>query len=633
MNTETTQIGIPYRPEIDGLRAIAVLSVVLNHAGFWPPSGFVGVDIFFVISGYLITSLIYKEWKRTNNVVLFDFYARRVRRLFAALVVVICATVVASVYALSPYGEIKHATYSAAAAFLLSSNIFFNITTGGYFDSNSATYPLLHLWSLSVEEQFYLIWPIIVIFILRISPNRIITILILATACSLVGAEVLIASYPQAAFYQMPARFWELASGGVIAMLPPDRPRYSRHLALTGLVFIVVAISKPTIHFPGLGAAPAVLGALMILYEIHAKSRLGLAGSILRSRPSVFIGLISYSLYLWHWPLLSLYRATHAGESPFEVRVLLCLIAVGLAWITYEFVEKPLRRPDPRTNNKSVVIVGFAASITLAVTVLTIGSSLDQPLPPNDLASVTERDWPSNRHDCHYRGDEALTVFPKTSCNAAHDKSINVVIWGDSMAFAWQPFAWFIGQLSAESVISYTRDSCPPIIDYNNGKSKREESLCRDFNSLVISKINSVDTLIIGARWPLAIETNGEFKEKFASTMNRISSGARRIVVLGPTPTLKDAVPQCIRTNNLDACSVERAKFESASSEIKAFLLSLTKKFDNIQFVDPTNFFCAGSTCPAIKDGYGLYWDSFHVSSTAAREFAKSFIGSGSSGK
>lgn len=616
--------GITYRAEIDGLRAIAVLSVVLYHAGAGPAAGFVGVDVFFVISGYLITALIYKEWMVTGGIDLFAFYARRFRRLFPALAVVVLSTVLVSALVLSPFGEIKQVMQSAAASFLFISNFFFEMTTGDYFDSSTDTLPLLHLWSLAVEEQFYLVWPILLILMLHMRAGLLVPALVVLALASLAFAEFLVINNQNAAFYQMPARFWELAIGGLIALRPSGQLHDGRAVAYLGICVLAVAVFLPSTSFPGSGALPAVMGAALLLYAVHGTRQLGMVGMCLRSRPMVFFGLISYSLYLWHWPLLAIDRATRIAPAPAEIRLLLCVIAVVLAWASYHFVERPFRRGNTCTPEPRIVATGLTACLALALSMVTLGTHLDREPPPTDLASQTGGDMPKNRLNCHYGGNEAVDDFPREGCNSVPDAPVRVAIWGDSMALAWQPFAWAIGNRSGVAATSYSRDACPPVLDYSNGKRSVDDRLCQQFNSLVAENIAGIDTLILSSTWTRAADV--QFQARLLDTIETISPYVNEIILLGPTPRLRDTAPRCIRIDNLDSCAISRSEFDSATRESRRLLASIAESDNRVSYIEPADFFCNGETCPVLKDGYGLYWDSHHVSSTAARKYAATYL-------
>ena len=617
--------GITYRPEIDGLRAIAVLSVVCYHAGIGPNAGLVGVDVFFVISGYLITSLLFREWNTTRRIDLFAFYARRARRILPALIVVVLCTIGASMFLLSPFGEQLKLAESAAASLLFVGNFYFQATTGGYFDPSADKLPLLHLWSLAVEEQFYLVWPVAMIVLLRLRPKLLVWGIALPAVASFVLAEVLVFGNSSAAFYQMPARFWELAVGGLIALRPADQLRDGRVYASTGVIVVIAATAIPIAHFPGVGTLPAVAGAAMLIYAVHGSARLGLAGAWLSSRPMIFVGLISYSLYLWHWPLLAIDRATRVGPSPIFVRVSLIILAMALAWLSFRFVERPLRRPDAGTTSSKIVIAGAIVSASLAFFVLTLAGALHQQPLPDDLASRTSRDMPQNRVMCHYRGDESLDIFPKPNCNSVPHKPVRVAIWGDSRALAWQPMAWAIAQRDGVAATSYTRDACAPVLDYDNGTRHQESERCREFNALALSKIDGLDTLILTASWPTQL-TDRNFKARFEVSMGLVTPRVRKILILGPTPILHDTAPRCIEADDLAACAIRRSEFDAQYDGARKLLMATAEKYGNVEYVELAEFFCDAVLCPVLKDGYALYWDSNHVSSTAARNFSAQYI-------
>jgi peptidoglycan/LPS O-acetylase OafA/YrhL len=296
------------------------------------------VDVFFVISGYLISRLLYWEWMASGRIDLLAFYARRIRRILPAMAVVVLITVGASMFLLPSIGEQRNVAQSASASLLFAANFYFQNVTGGYFDSGSDRLPLLHLWSLAVEEQFYFVWPLGLILLLRFWPKHRLRAITVLAVVSLLMAEWLIFSNPNAAFYQMAGRFWELAVGGLIAMRPPDQLPDGRAHAFAGLVLVLIALFIPTAHFPGVGSLPAVIGAAFLLHAVHGSNQLGKAGALLTARPMVFIGLISYSLYLWHWPLLAFERATRVAVSPASARTAVVVSAVLLAWLSYRYV-------------------------------------------------------------------------------------------------------------------------------------------------------------------------------------------------------------------------------------------------------------------------------------------------------
>jgi len=613
--------GLAYRPEIDGLRAIAVLLVVLYHAGVGPSLGFAGVDVFFVISGYLITSLLLREWNEWGRIDLPAFYARRARRILPAAVAVVLATLWACSIFLAP-GDLMRATDSAAAAAVFGANFFFQASTGGYFDPRSEEMPLLHLWSLSVEEQFYLIWPALLILVLRYWPRKFVLILGGLGLASLLLAEGLMRTNPEAAFYQMPARFWELAAGGLIAAFPARKalPEWS---AGAGVLLILVASNSAFGHFPGLGALPIVLGSTILLWAVHGGGNLGLTGRWLRSPPMRGIGLISYSLYLWHWPLLALYQATTIGEGSTAVRVSLCGLAALLAVVSYRYVEQPFRRAqDPR---RRALGLGMMVSLTIASGALAWSyrlESIEASRPvDNPFAIRTERDLPVDWRRCHYQ--VGSTLFPRGGCESSPGRPPTIAVWGDSMAMAWKPFAWQLAKTHGVSAIAYSRDACPPLVGYLAPENLPGQVKCRDFNTQVVEQLAGIDTLFLVMRMgqlePAAADSRLPLLVK---TLAHASPRVGRVVIVGPTPEMADSVPKCIRTGNLGDCAITRSRFDAIAAPQIAALRVEANKFENVDVLDVSDYFCTTTTCPPTKGGFALYWDDHHVSATAATRLA-----------
>lgn len=624
-NATSCMKRVDYRAEIDGLRAIAVSSVVLYHAGVGG-AGFVGVDVFFVISGYLITRILETEYRARGRIDLVEFYARRVRRILPALTLVIVATVLASALLLPPYDELRGVTSSATASLLFVANLYFQMGTGGYFDTATERLPLLHLWSLGVEEQFYLIWPVLLIALLRLPGWWARLLMSLLLVASLAFAEyALYALHANVAFYQMPARFWELGAGGAIALWrAPHWPRAALG-ATVGLLLVLLTLPFPLAHFPGLGALPPVLGTALVIAAVHSGVPLGVAGRLLGSRPMVTLGLISYSLYLWHWPLLALARNLSASEPSAATRLALCTLAVVLAAATYRWVEQPLRRPDGRTGPGRLCAAALLVTVSLAVAAHTAGGALAGRPPPMDFASRVSRDGPPNRFICNFRGEETLDQFPKEGCIVGGARPVRVAVWGDSHALAWQPFAWTLADSQAVGSISFVRDACPPALAFDNGKRRAERDLCMAFNARTVDALMGFDTLVIASRWPTGAR-HAAFQAAFASTLARLAPRVSRIILLGPTPELPGAVPQCLRLGAPGDCTLGRVAHETRIGPTREALSGYAARYPNVEFVEVTDFFCNASQCPPTKDGYGLFWDSNHVTTTAARHFAAGYL-------
>lgn len=359
-----------YRPEIDGLRAVAVLPVLLYHAGVDGfRGGFVGVDVFFVISGYLVTRLIRADGDAFS---LRAFYERRVRRLFPALAVVLAATSAAAWWWLLP-ADLEAYSRSLLAVLGLVANVHLWRTTGDYFARPTESMPLLHTWSLAVEEQFYLLFPVSLVLTRRLGPTRQGGLIAGAALASLAVAAWAATQRPVAGFFLLPTRGWELALGALLAWHEPrlapwldaaSRQRLRALAAWAGILSIVAAVAtlSAASGVPGPAALLPTLGTALVL--VGARPGEG-AGRLLAWRPLVGVGLISYSAYLWHQPLLVFLRVLSDTPPDAPARVLACAIAVALAWVTWRVVERPWR-DRARTSRRRLMVASAAAAAGLA---------------------------------------------------------------------------------------------------------------------------------------------------------------------------------------------------------------------------------------------------------------------------
>ena len=642
-----------YRPEIDGLRAIAVAAVVLYHAGAGIlPGGFVGVDVFFVISGYLITSILVQEWRAAGKIDFPAFYARRMRRLLPALGVVLLATTLAACVVLPRLNMLPSFAESGMASVLFVANVYFELHTGGYFDAGADRQPLLHLWSLSVEEQFYLVYPLLLVAVLRFAHGRGVWVLGVLSLGSLALAEYWLGVSPGTAFYQMPSRFWELAIGGMIAFGKDRQLGAARASAQAGLGLLLIGASTFLLRadgsFPGLGAMAPVAGAALVLHAVHGTNRLAGVGRCLSLKPMVWLGLVSYPLYLWHWPLLVMDQLTRLGPAGVGWRLLLCLVALVLAWLTYKYVEAPFRRA--RIARPGVVLKRAAIGMAGMVAGLAWLTTINIPVEGADLASRTRSDRPADIGSCHFDAHSVITALAPGSCRSRPGLPVRVAIWGDSHALAWKPFAWALSEQGPSAAEAHTMDSCPPTEGFHGGKASapRFGEQCARFNATVRAAIQRghYDLLVLAARWPSHFgapmlsmaerarpvdfaghgATPEEIKAGLRATLEMASRSTRRVIVIGPTPVMNFEAPDCLAMARLSECAVSRAEFQRAAKSSQDALLAAAAGLPNVEVIDPTDFFCPGAECGAVRDGYGLFWDDDHVSSTAAREFAAIFI-------
>jgi peptidoglycan/LPS O-acetylase OafA/YrhL len=610
-----------YRPGIDGMRAIAVLGVVLYHAGFGPPAGFVGVDIFFVISGFLITSLLEPELTNSPRIRLAAFYARRARRLLPALGLVLVATLAACYFVLS-YDELTAALHSVAASTVFGANVFFQYTTGNYFDPNADHLPLLHLWSLGVEEQYYLVWPIALLLAQRLPIRARRAVFALCAAGSLGFAEWAIYQGSQAAFYAMPSRWWELSLGALVAWAPLPGKRSGRWESWIGLLMVAAAMTTATGHFPGVGALPATLGAALML---HASTIEGGAWNLLSSRPMLLIGRVSYPFYLWHWPLLVFAALAFPGHLSATTKAALVLASFLLAVATWRWIESPIYRL-PLAPPRQLAGGCLVMCVLAAVLISEIADVTHTPPPDNDPAAVAARDMPVNMPRCHASALTPVRLPDEDTCTLGGTAPPQIAIWGDSHALALQPFATAMAVREGKTAIAYSRDACSPAIDYDSGKSPAEAARCREFNALAMRSAETMDTVILASRWPDPGERN--LAKHLTETVDQLSSRVRRVFIIGATPSLQTPVPDCLRRKSLQECEEPREHFVARSSAIRELLLSLQERHANVTYVEPIDFFCNARACPGTRDGIALYWDNDHVASTAAAAFGKVYLAS-----
>jgi peptidoglycan/LPS O-acetylase OafA/YrhL len=517
----------PYRADIDGLRAVSILLVVGYHAQ-WIAGGFVGVDVFFVISGFLITRIILTQ-SRDNNFSSLDFYSRRVRRIFPALIVVLAASYAIGWFVLLPGGfSLLGENIAASVAFV--SNLL-QLTQAGYFAPEATENPLLHLWSLGIEEQFYIIWPLVLVTILQ-SKRRQLWIAAIA-AVSFSASLMIFLGYKAWSFYSPAARAWELLAGGLIADWYIDHPesnqrsaRFDDLLATTGIAAILAAavLLNANSLFPGLFALLPVLGAGLIIVSPNS----WINRNILSIRPIVLIGLISYPLYLWHWPLLS-YLSIVRNGVPTLLEVWGTIIVAGvLSWLTFHFIEIPVRRQP-----NAVLKLSFGLTAVGAVGVLTIAASgFSFRFSPEirDIAELAPYSNSGLKNECFL--EQPGSGF-SSRCIEPGEKPL-LFLWGDSTAASLYPGLEKAEQRFPFRLAFFAIPGCPPILDAN----------CDVSTAAVFDFVRSStpEILLLHAMWDRT-----DNLDKLRETIRRLKAlNISRIVILGPVPVWKRTLPSTL---------------------------------------------------------------------------------------
>ncbi|MEP9369114.1 acyltransferase family protein [Xanthobacter sp. VNH20] len=635
-----------YRLDIDGVRAIAVLSVLLFHLGVpGVPGGFVGVDVFFVISGYLITANIVAD-VRDGSFSLLRFYDRRVRRIVPALALVVLATLVAGSFILTP-GDYAVLGRSAAYAAGGISNFFFLRNTG-YFNAAAETMPLLHTWSLGVEEQFYVVWPLLLVTALRFSarwPRLVPALVGVVILASFAYAVQKVGTNPKSAFYQPWTRAWELAVGGALVFIPAAwtgviSARLGDALKLAGLLAILAPIVLLTAQspFPGANALAPVLGTALLLMPTGAPTRMA---RVLALAPMPFVGRISYSLYLWHWPIIVLMRHYQNGERlDLACGAAALVLSLAAAWLSWRFVEQPFRRmrPSPRVSvGVGALAAGAVAAFGLAIF---FTSGLPGRVSPQ-LQAMGSRDrmwdWTCPQHvpDGPAKGLCAVGV-PWASAGT------RAIIWGDSHAEQLMPVLDVAGR-EADTSIALFR-ACPAIIeaggirrDFAGIPTYNED--CRSSRAAVLALLKAapdITLVILAGAWPATAQNlyrhPGEavgyeagrrlLQEGFDDLMPRLAAPGRRVLVMADIPHwASDPVP-CVVANDgsllrapcgRTVSRLAQGDYDPWQRDVNDVFRAMRGRYGDATIAIPADALCGPNSCQSTVEGEFLYYDLDHI--------------------
>jgi len=654
-----------YRRDIDGLRAVAVAAIVIHHA--FPgllPGGFVGVDVFFVISGFLITRLI-AEAREAGTFSWGGFYLRRARRIIPAyLLVVLVTAALASVIEMPRLLVMTGAALAASGLF--AANLLF-AQTAGYFAPGAQQNPLLHLWSLGVEEQFYLVWPAL-IALLSWKPLRgVRAVLALVLLLGSLGlAQALVGRGATTwAFFGLPTRVWEFLVGGVLALglVKPPGDRTTAQLAgvIGGLMIVgsLVLLNEAS-AFPGLSAVPVCLGTALLIWSGLGACQ-GLA--VLRLAPVVGLGRVSYSLYLWHWPLLVL--AADVAQQPLTTLQRLGLVALSLALavVTWRLVEQPFRRgPLDQPWRRLGVRTAPLLPPILAGAALFFSHGLPQRLSPaaKALADLEETDVNPARAACFER---ARTARPE-DCRFGAPLATGgdeILVWGDSHADALTPGVVGWATPRGWSVREVARGGCPPLVGVTVKtmyRFKLECAAAADQAMAVIAADPHLKLVVLMGRWPLyrdappfydvnsprvtmeAIGQPGKRQPVSTALKATLDAIARlrpdvRVLVVGPFPELTLGAPECLAQQKqlggrAGVCASVAADLPLARAlPAEDALRAAVQDRPNVALALPSQTLCREGRCLAMMDGEPIYFDDDHLSASGARRLAPAWLDAG----
>ena len=658
-----------YLPGIDGLRAIAIISVLLFHMEIgWFSGGYVGVDVFFVISGYLITRNIVNDiWNESFYFV--NFYYRRARRLLPAYLFTVLIASICGYFLLTPKHFARLGGSVIFSAFSLS-NVFF-WKESGYFDTSAAFKPLLHFWSLSVEEQFYLVWPaLLVLFCLKRNQKKLFFWILIIFASSLFFAEYLLKNYSDSVFFLTPFRMYEFCVGGVCLLISKIKIKnWHKELLLSvGLlmIFLPVSLYDKEVKFPGMMAMLPCLGAGFVLLSTDSK----LVGKILRNNILVYIGLISYSLYLIHWPILVYYKYWKFEPLSNLEKVLLFVISIFVASLMRQYIEEPLRIRSGRRSNVSPKIFIYAClililiMITPAVSAWVSGGWLWR-VDTAKSSSLSKGDILIRRNEQVYGSEHRYTIGVEKSGPA------EVLILGDSHAGHLAKGFDYLGRKYNLKIDVWTHLGCPPVWGtykiYGSGNPLRQQS-CKDvvprWEEIAVS--GQYQIVVLASRWMWLYEPTGYgkvsvrrdylvdrdnpikttnssrnvFKSKIQYTINKIHQSGSRVIVFSQVPLLGKDIQDCLNVPRYfvdDSQVGARCQGGVSYDDVVKRLEFTDTTIRNLSSRDtmvviPSDYFCdrANRTYETTENGHVLYEDDEHLSDKGSlfltKKIEKDFI-------
>ncbi len=629
---------IKYRPEVDGLRTISVMLVIFHHLGWeFFSGGYIGVDIFFVISGYLITSIITKDIQK-GSFSISDFYKRRVIRIAPAYFLVLIITSIVSTLILLP-AELTNYFKSANYSILFSANFYMWQEVGGYFGSQSNIVPLLHLWSLAVEEQFYILWPPILIISLRLIKIQNIWIpLSLAILGTVYLSEWGVQNYRAASYYLMPTRVFELLIGALINFLPKinwsAKTRNTLGIIGLGIILFPATILTKDSLFPGVSALFPCIGAFSILF--FCKESDDIVGRILARRFMVSIGKISYPAYLWHWPIIA-YLNIYKIE--FNVLISLAVLAATftLAYLTYLYIETPIKRLNTHSSGK-VIGFGFclpALSIFFASSIAQANQGWPSRFQESlNIKSAALKSW---THKMRGRCNEGPpnNPLPEDSCVLGlKDRPVDFLLIGDSHANHFTSMINIMAKDAGLRGYDITQSQTiflPETKSFQIQGRKRVEILNFEIRNQKLKKIieeRKYKAVVLGGSFA-NYYINGDFQSsnnkdskkvfetKFKESIELIENSGSSVFIIKGSPFLKEVQYDCDLSNErfstTNSCKNSLELHRKHFEKWETFLMGLKLEHPTIKIIDPTKIICNEKYCNTQINGIPLYRDNNHL--------------------
>lgn len=648
-----------YRPDIDGLRALAVMGVVLFHAGLGIPGGYVGVDVFFVISGFLITTVILKDME-AGCFSMPQFWGRRIRRILPAVSVMVFGVLVAGGLFLDS-GSFYRLAKEALAQSVMLSNVHF-LGSIGYFAEGAEYKPLLHTWSLAVEEQFYLIYPVLLWLVYRVRRKRVAAVLLGVAAASFGLSVYGMRHNPSATFFLLPARAWELMAGAVVAITQGDykvRRRPAEMVSFAGIVMILAAMCCLTrlTPFPGVAALFPVVGTMLVI--VGNKDHATIVSRLLSVQPIVFVGLISYSLYLWHWPILVFARLMIIEITPVVKAVAMAASFLLAVW-SWKYVEQPFRNPLFLKKRSSVFIFGLVATLAVVIpsTIVAKFDGFPSRLDENDRRMTDDIAWNGSVYKTKNKGKPIGAIRPSGGDAVSYD----FALWGDSHGLAVADLVNTLAARDGLSGLAFLRAGLPPVTGVWPARSEAasrqeiERKSLKILDELISRKIRHV---ILVGRWsgmceglnsveraedqkadpqgPMVVNrVNDEVTPENSARVLRVQLGGmlQRLEGAGITVWILKQVPEADQgriarnfylskrfacVNRLNRTSTSYAAHQARQARANAVLDALAS--ERIHVIDPAPFFFPGGDPLVIYAERAFYRDEDHLTRTGAETF------------